>query len=67
MGIPISRLKKRWMKEPGFKGGYDALEAEFGLASRVIKARTKAKLSQALARKKARSTASGAQRSGRDQ
>jgi len=46
MGIPISKLKKRWMKEPGFKGGYDALEAEFALASILIEARTKAKLSQ---------------------
>ena len=46
MGIPISKLKKRWMKEPGFKGGYDALEAEFALASILIEARTRAKLSQ---------------------
>jgi phage-related protein/DNA-binding phage protein len=46
MGIPISKLKKRWMKEPGFKGGYDALEAEFTLASILIEARTRAKLSQ---------------------
>lgn len=46
MGIPVSKLKKRWMKEPGFKGGYDALEAEFALASILIEARTKAKLSQ---------------------
>jgi transcriptional regulator with XRE-family HTH domain len=46
MGIPISKLKKRWMKEPGFKGGYDALEAEFAVASILIEARTKAKLSQ---------------------
>ena len=46
MGIPISKLKRRWMKEPGFKSGYDALEAEFTLASVLIEARTKAKLSQ---------------------
>jgi transcriptional regulator with XRE-family HTH domain len=46
MSIPISRIKKRWMKEPGFKGGYDALEAEFAIASILIDARTKAKLSQ---------------------
>jgi transcriptional regulator with XRE-family HTH domain len=44
--IQISKLKKRWMKEPGFKDGYDALEAEFALASMLIDARTQAKLSQ---------------------
>jgi transcriptional regulator with XRE-family HTH domain len=45
--IPVNRLKKRWMKEPRFKAGYDALGAEFALASMLIEARTKAKLSQA--------------------
>ena len=34
------------MKEPGFKGGFDALEAAFELASMLIEARTKAKLSK---------------------
>jgi len=47
MAIPVSKLKKRWMKEPGFKAGYDALEEEFALASMLIDARAKAKLSQA--------------------
>src|SRR5262249_27615653 len=47
MGIPVKKLKKRWMKEPGFKAGYDALEEEFSLASMLIEARTKARLSQA--------------------
>jgi transcriptional regulator with XRE-family HTH domain len=47
MGIPVKKLKKRWMKEPGFKAGYDALEEEFALASMLIEARTNAKLSQA--------------------
>ena len=47
MAIPISKLKKRWMREPGFKEGYAALEAEFALASMLIDARMKAKLSQA--------------------
>ena len=44
--IPISRLRRRWMKEPGFRAGYDALEDEFALASMLIDARVKAKLSQ---------------------
>ena len=47
MGISVGRLRNRWMKEPGFKAGYDALESEFALASMLIEARTKAHLSQA--------------------
>jgi transcriptional regulator with XRE-family HTH domain len=47
MGIPVGRLRNRWMKEPGFKAGYDALESEFALASMLIDARTRAHLSQA--------------------
>lgn len=47
MAIPVSKLKKRWMQQPGFKEGYDALGQEFAVASMLIAARTKAKLSQA--------------------
>lgn len=47
MGVSVGRLKNRWMKEPGFKAGSDALEPEFALASMLIEARTKAHLSQA--------------------
>ena len=47
MGIPAKRIKKRWMKKPGFREGYDALEEEFSLASMLIEARTRARLSQA--------------------
>ena len=47
MAISVGRLRNRWMKEPGFKAGYDALEPEFALASMLIEARTKARLSQA--------------------
>ncbi len=47
MGTPLSKIKNRWMKEPGFKEGYDALEEEFALASMLIEARTRAKLTQA--------------------
>jgi transcriptional regulator with XRE-family HTH domain len=47
MGIPVKRIKKRWMKEPGFKEGYDELEEEFSLASMLIEARTRSRLSQA--------------------
>ena len=46
MSIPIHKLKKRWMKDPGFKGGYDALAEEFSMASVQTEARTRANLSQ---------------------
>jgi ribosome-binding protein aMBF1 (putative translation factor) len=46
MTIPIISLKKRWLKEPGFKVGPDALEGESAIASILIQARTKANLSQ---------------------
>ena len=42
MTIPLKKVAKRWMKEPGFKEGYDALEDEFALASQLIEARSRA-------------------------
>ena len=47
MGVPLKSIAKRWMKEPGFKKGYDALEEEFSLASQLIEARSRAGLTQA--------------------
>ena len=47
MGIPLKKIARRWMKEPGFKEGYDALGEEFALASMLIEARVNAHLSQA--------------------
>jgi hypothetical protein len=47
MGMPLKRVAKRWLAEPEFKAGYDALEEEFALASALIEARTRAKLTQA--------------------
>jgi len=52
MAISLRRLKQRWLKEPGFKEGYDALAPEFAVASMLIEARTSAKLSQAQLAKK---------------
>jgi transcriptional regulator with XRE-family HTH domain len=52
MAISLRNLKQRWVKEPGFKEGYDALASEFAVASMLIKARTRAKLSQAQLAKK---------------
>lgn len=46
MGIPLKKVAKRWLKDPEFKAGYDALEEEFSLASLLIEARTRAKLTQ---------------------
>ena len=47
MTIPLKKVAKRWMKEPGFKEGYDTLEEEFSLASQLIEARSRAGLTQA--------------------
>ncbi len=52
MTISLRTLKGRWLNEPGFKKGYDALAAEFAVASLLIEARTRAKLSQAQLAKK---------------
>jgi transcriptional regulator with XRE-family HTH domain len=52
MGIPLKKVAKRWMKEPGFREGYDALEEEFSVASMLIAARTRANLTQAELAKK---------------
>lgn len=42
----IRVLHKRWMKDPGYRKEYDALEEEFALAAAVAKARNRAGLSQ---------------------
>lgn len=52
MAISLKTLKRRWLKEPGFKDGYDALGPEFAVASLLIEARTRANLSQAQLAKK---------------
>jgi len=40
-------LKDRWLKDPEVRKQYDTLKAEFQLAEELIKARTKAKVTQA--------------------
>src|SRR5271166_3574786 len=42
----LNDLHKKWMKEPGYKVAYDALEEEFALASALLKARDAAHMSQ---------------------
>lgn len=52
MPIAARKIIKRWMKEPGFKDGYDALAEEFELASLLIEARARSNLTQAELAKK---------------
>jgi transcriptional regulator with XRE-family HTH domain len=47
MAIAAQKLIKRWMKEPGFKEGYDSLAEDFELASLLIEARAHSNLTQA--------------------
>ncbi|MGE0109247.1 MAG: helix-turn-helix domain-containing protein [Bdellovibrionales bacterium] len=43
---PVSENAKKWMQNPKFRAAYDALEPEYAIASAIIEARKKAKLSQ---------------------
>ncbi len=45
--IPVSRLFRKFMKDPEFRREFDALEEEFRLAAALIGARARAGLSQA--------------------
>src|SRR5437588_267997 len=42
----VKDLHRRWMKEPGYKAAYEALEEEFQLARTLIEVRQQAGLSQ---------------------
>jgi len=45
-------LRDRWLRDPDVRKEYDALKTEFQLAEEIIKARSKARMTQAeLARK----------------
>ena len=39
-------LHRKWVKEPGYRAEYEALDNEFALARTLIEARTQAGLSQ---------------------
>ena len=45
-GSSIDKLHEGWLKRPGYKAAYDALETEFNIASALIEARGKAGLTQ---------------------
>ena len=40
-------IKKRWLKDPAVKKEYESLKGEFQIAEEIIKARSKANLTQA--------------------
>jgi hypothetical protein len=40
----ISDLHRKWMKKPGYRNAYNALEEEFALAAAVLHVRTRAGL-----------------------
>ncbi len=54
----FSTLKKQWMKNSSFKREYDALEEEFAIAGELIRARARAKLTQAQVAKRMGTTQS---------
>lgn len=46
------KIKEGWLKDPAVKKEYDALSTEFQIAEEVLKARTKAHMTQAALAKK---------------
>lgn len=42
----VAKLHKQWLEDEEYRDAYDALEPEFALSRAVIKARTRAKLTQ---------------------
>lgn len=54
----ISELKKRWMRDPKFRKEYEKADEEFAIVEALIRARTKARLSQAQLAKKIGTTQS---------
>jgi ribosome-binding protein aMBF1 (putative translation factor) len=44
--IPVENSFKKWKKDPQYVAAYNALEAEFALASAMIKARADADMTQ---------------------
>ena len=47
----VEAWKRRQMKDPAFKAAYDALEEEFALIRELLDARSRAKLSQQVAKR----------------
>ena len=47
MTVAIDKLHKRWSKDPAYRQAYEELGLEFELAQQLIKARLRARLTQA--------------------
>ena len=56
--MKFNTLHKKWMKEPGYRKEYEALEEEFALMAEVAKARARSGLSQAELAKRMKTTQS---------
>ena len=52
--IPYEEIRREWMKDPEFRREYAKLEPEFRIASALIEARIKGKITQAELAKKAK-------------
>ena len=44
--IPFSVIREQWMKKPGFKEAYDALEEEFNLVDALYQAQVQSALTE---------------------
>ena len=42
----VDELHKKWMKNPNYRRGYEALDEEFAFAAAVIEARARTSLTQ---------------------
>lgn len=56
--INVEDLHKKWMKKPGYRAEYRAMEKEFAFALQMIKARARSGLTQAQVAKKMGTTQS---------
>ena len=48
----FNEIKKKWLRDPRVKKEYDAFKEEFQIAGEIIKARTRANMTQAALAKK---------------
>jgi len=44
--VPVEQSFAKWHEDPAYRAAYEAMEEEFALASALIKARSKASVSQ---------------------
>jgi predicted transcriptional regulator len=58
----LGQLKKKWLRDPEFRGSYEAQKPEFKLAKQLILARRRAGLSQAEVAKRMGTTQSAVAR-----